>query len=388
MSIIERKGKKGVKYQVNFRYKYHGISKRYIKTFDNKIDAINHETIMKAKLINGSNDIKASKMTIRDIFNEFMDVCSKSYSQNTLYDTEKYFSNRIIPEIGNLNISMFDYNDAQSFFNKFSDKGYESNKSMKKAMNRVFDFAVKNGYMNSNPVKLVDVVGEKDSFVNNASKEEKVINIDDFKNLLISLKAKGSEQRYDCVRYDSYIIALEIGWYLGLRISETLALNKNDFNFNEKTVVINKQIIYKQRKTKDIDVTKILKTDASYAILPIPDELIFYLKEWFDKDRESLKLCHDKNDNYLSPDVFSMQLKRIISSTKECKNLKHFTYHCLRHTLATRLAEMNTSPTDTAFIMRHSSFDVTMANYIHKNNDRLKDIINNVNKGTKVGDNI
>ena len=41
----------------------------------------------------------------------------------------------------------------------------------------------------------------------------------------------------------SYYIPLMIGFYTGLRISETFALTWNDIDFEKKTLTVNKQMV-------------------------------------------------------------------------------------------------------------------------------------------------
>lgn len=380
MSIIEKKGKHGTTFQVNFRYKDHGVSKRYTKNFKSRVEAVNHETLMKAQLINGNTTIARSKITLDSVYNEFLQYGSQSYSENTIYDTKKYYESRIRSNLGMYPIVEIDYSLLQDFFNAFSDKGYESNKNMKKALNRLFVFAIKNDYIKSSPISFVDITGVKQDNLKKAKKKNnKVIAYKDFKRLIDAFDTAGYKKRSDRVRYDSYIIALYIGWFLGLRVSETLALNKNDFDLKNSVVVIDKQLLYKSRRIEEITTTKSLKTESSYSILPIPLELNEILLDWFNKDKESNKLCHDSNNNYISPDVLSLTMSKVINKIDDPNTLKGMTYHCLRHTLATRLTEAGINPTDIAFLMRHSSFDVTMENYVHQNTKRLFNIINSLN---------
>ena len=49
----------------------------------------------------------------------------------------------------------------RAFFNKRSNLGYETNKMVKRAINLALNHAIKVGYINQNPLRLVKISGKK-----------------------------------------------------------------------------------------------------------------------------------------------------------------------------------------------------------------------------------
>ena len=75
-----------------------------------------------------------------------------------------------------------------------------------------------------------------------------------------------------------------IGYYLGLRISEALALNKSDFDITNDTVTINKQLVHNGLKKEEFHTTDKMKTKSSKTILPLPKPLKDVLIQWFEQN--------------------------------------------------------------------------------------------------------
>ena len=96
-------------------------------------------------------------------------------------------------------------------------------------------------------------------------------------------------------------IAIMIGWYAGLRISETFGLTWNDINLDSKTITINKQIVKRNFGT---DIRKAFKekgkkeersawyfqspkTPTSNRTIVVSNDLIKVLKAWKKKQLEN-----------------------------------------------------------------------------------------------------
>lgn len=60
-------------------------------------------------------------------------------------------------------------------------------------------------------------------------------------------------------------IAIMIGWYSGLRISETFGLTWNDINFDRNTITVNKQIV---KRNFGVDVRKAFKEKGKKKSVP------------------------------------------------------------------------------------------------------------------------
>ena len=68
------------------------------------------------------------------------------------------------------------------------------------------------------------------------------------------------------------------------RISETLELRKEDFDFENNTISINRRLEYHLLTKDKLYTTEKLQTSSSKAMIPLTEELKEGLKIWFKKN--------------------------------------------------------------------------------------------------------
>ena len=132
----------------------------------------------------------------------------------------------------------------------------------------------------------------------------------------------------------------------GLRVGEALALTFADIDFHDKTVSVNKNVVFIEGKRIDQDTTK---SAAGVRIVPIPEEVMNLLpKRTDDQDL-----------------VFPYAYSGVRSALRRISNALGFTVtaHLLRHTYATRLEEAGISPKMKQYLMGHASLDMTQNTY-------------------------
>lgn len=367
MSIRKRESKKaknGYVYEVFLTYKEDGITKHYTKRgFPSKKEAEAHETIKKVELQEYGKIRKEITFTFEEVYNEFLELGCDQYQYNTVRNTKNIFNMYLQKDISKYKITQFDYAFLQKYFNTLAqtDNGIEKNKSIKKAINRILNFAVKVDYIKSNPIDLVTVKG-----VEVVSKKEKVIAITDFYRIIEEL------DNVDTFKNQAYSVALQIGLYTGLRVSEALALEKSNFDFINNMIYIDKKLIYQGFTKKEFYVTHQLKSKTSNACIPLADKLKSVLIKWFDVNPYNKAVC-DIDGYYINPNVFGSDIKQI---TKKL-NIE-FHYHMLRHTFATMLVTSKVDIKVAQELMRHSNFNTTMTLYTHINDNMKKQTINDV----------
>ena len=94
MSIRERKGKKGVTYQVYFPYKNElGVTCTYRKGgFKTKREAKTHETLVKAQIEKDGFLKQECNLTLDQVFNDYFElITKKGLSTNTLRNYKKFY---------------------------------------------------------------------------------------------------------------------------------------------------------------------------------------------------------------------------------------------------------------------------------------------------------
>lgn len=171
--------------------------------------------------------------------------------------------------------------------------------------------------------------------------------------------------------------------YMGLRISECIALTKQDIDFKKQKMTINKQF-YRYRVTP----TKNYET----RVLDIPDVLLKLLKE--------LCLQTDTDLVFNSPlipgkhiSVNNMRERHftdIITAVEEelDVDLSGITPHCLRHTHATYLLQNGIPVIAVSKRLGHRDCKTTLNIYNHcmpNDNEKVLNLLNNLSTGTKTG---
>lgn len=170
----------------------------------------------------------------------------------------------------------------------------------------------------------------------------------------------------------------------GLRESECFGLRWKDVNFKNKTLSINKQLLYQDRKWCFCP----LKTKNSYRTINISDNFISYLKKLKKEQDKNKKLygdgyyrcfvterLHRNRENY-------MEVTDLICVKENGEMLTHnsekflskiirddldipFKFHNLRHTYATILAESGISPRYVQEMLGHAKLEFTLKYYTH-----------------------
>lgn len=158
--------------------------------------------------------------------------------------------------------------------------------------------------------------------------------------------------------------AFEILYWCGIRIGEPLALTAEDFDFEKKTLRINKS--YQHIKGKDVITTP--KTRKSNRVLTLPDFL------------------SDEMQDYISRLPYLKIDDRIFTITKSglhhemdrgCREtgVKRIRVHDLRHSHITMLIENGYSAKDVGSRAGHSAERITFK-YAHAYAEKGKEMAN------------
>lgn len=182
-----------------------------------------------------------------------------------------------------------------------------------------------------------------------------------------------------------YHILLMIGFYTGLRISETFTLTWDDIDLDNRTLTVNKQIVKRnfgadvqrvvEQKGKIVMVLTTPKTAASNRTVKFGETLYKALKDEKGNDMKRIipiqkcvssplqrvhMVCVAENGQYTSTDSFKF-CSRVIH--KEL--LLAFDYHSLRHTHATLLIENGADVKDVQTRLGHTNIETTLQTYVH-----------------------
>ena len=163
---------------------------------------------------------------------------------------------------------------------------------------------MKSGYVRENPMPLVKLhIKPKPTEDKEVYTLDK-IELDALLEKIIIVDNHCPRKDYTQFNYYSYAVALFIGWYTGLRVSETFGLRKEDFDFENNTIKIQRRLEYNGLKKKDLYTTEDLKSKNAKATIPMVSKLREGMLKWFEKNPYEkvniYSLCHLRNvDRFL-----------------------------------------------------------------------------------------
>lgn len=363
MAIRKLPSKKyGFTYQVDVKYKDpYGITQRHVKSgFRSKREARHHEASVLERASTSVILPKAMGKTLNDVFEEYMDVEGKlKYAPSTKVYYNDTYREYVKDDFGKMPIESINYVNMQKNINVLAKRyNYPTLKNIKKVYAVAFKYAIRVGYVGDNPVP--DILLPNKPL---AKAEVQTIFDEDFKRLvegvIKSTDSNNYRARNAVFNYRAYGMALIIGRYAGLRVSEVLGLKKSDFDLENKQLTVQRRVEYARKHSKDIYLTDVLKTQSSKGRVEISGILCDYLKEWFAYNPYDLVICDYKGD-LVYP--FSMY-DRIRKVANELDIDFHF--HMLRHTYATELMRAGANPIVVRDLLRHSRVNTTWNVYTH-----------------------
>lgn len=315
----------------------------------------------------------------------------KKTSYDTILDSIRLY---VIPELGNYQLTQLTPTILQEHINNMSKK--YSLRTVKKAfdvLNGSLDYALKMDYININP--MTKVIKPTESGV--AVKKKKILFLDNEDlNVLYNeskrlntkeFRINGSVGKpvYGVIANQIILIA-----YTGLRISEALALKWSDYNENDKTLTISKNLVLviDRNKNSETYMKKIYelqendgKTVNSIRQLPLCDRAI-----------EQLAIIKSKNKSVSENDfIFQTSTGKHPSQANMTRTLSSMLLrsggkvekcglHALRHSYGSYLLSKKVDLKTISVLLGHSDFRLTAQIYLDVTNQQLVDAVDVLNK--------
>ena len=357
--------KNGFTWRVGFYYlDQFGNKQRYTKGgFATKKEAkeFGEKEITKIRSNCGVN--YKSKKTFSQVFEEYMNVEGEyKYSESTKLYYWNCYENHIRKGIGQVKITDLNYVSVQKFFNSIEGNGKATNKNIKKVFSVTFKHALKSGYIKENPIPMIELRGQ------DTSKEQKTITYEQLEMLVDSLLTT-KQGRKPTFTTHSIVMVLYIGYFLGLRKSETLALHKSDIDFENNFVYVDKRLEYQGLKRSEYFITTKLKTKGSKAKIPLCKPLKNILLQWFKYSPYDLICCRE-DGTFLTPGDIDF-----VCRSHSKKLGFDFRVHMLRHAFVSNLVENGTNIKTVSELARHTDVRTTLQVYTQVSEKTLVDAI-------------
>lgn len=304
-----------------------------------------------------------------EIFSERVETTTRMVGAYALYDL-------LIPQMDyDIKVRYVNSDYLDTVLEKAAKISASSGNKAREILNLAFKDAVVGGYTKTNPV-----TGTKPY---KRQKPKIIVLGKDKVKLLLGAASK-----------TNWYLEILLGLFCGLRKGEILGLKFSDFDFENSTVYINRQIAsdpkIKKGSGSKIDeyglVEREPKTSNSYRTLRVPEAVMAEVM----KRQQLIEVNRLRQGvQYLDRDYISCQENGRLHSaaalnnalTKLCSrnSLPHLTVHGLRHMYATILLEMNVPLIKISALLGHSSVHTTFEYYceVMDENENILAFMNN-----------
>lgn len=298
--------------------------------------------------------------TYLDVYNLWVKQYEKTVEESTFIKTTGIFRNHILPIMSNYKIEKITIDVCQKHVDEWANKLKHFQKVRSYAA-KVLNFAIKRGYIQTNPFDYVDMpVALKKKQASMEEEEENFYTREELIEFLSCFEKEKNVKAYTLFR----LLA-----FSGMRKGEALALTWKDIDFIGNKIHINKAI---SRGKGNKLYLKSTKTGVARTIA-MDSSTLDIMKEWQKKQKEDyFKLgFNTKSPNQL---VFSNECNEFLQPTKTRKwiiqvqkkyNLKSITTHGLRHTHCSLLFEAGAKIKEVQVRLGHTDIQTTMNIYAH-----------------------
>lgn len=282
-----------------------------------------------------NNPTLFSKKSFGEIKRLWWETYTKRVTHKTTINTHIYRMKALEP-LDNLEIADIKLFQVQKLFDSF-EYSWSFKNGCKSVLSMIFDFALKNDFIDSNKIKFVEI-----------GKKEKIIERRIFTKDEIEILWSNSKEPY------VYIVLILI--YTGMRIGEFMNLKNNEIDLIKRSLKINES-----------------KTENGLRTIPISSKIYDLIKDNMIPGQEYF--LKGDTTTQLSYSTFKPRFQKLLKRL----GIESHTIHDTRHTFATLLNNANANPTSITLLVGHSDFAMTENIYTHKTTEELRKAVELIN---------
>lgn len=295
-------------------------------------------------------------MTYQQAFEEWWAVHSKTIKPSSQNTTFLKFKKHILPKFGPIKLKEITPSYCQKVINELAEQ-IKSVHDYKMHANQVFKYAVRKGYLVTNPMEHVEIPKQEEEFLAESEKKRNFWTKDEVQKFL--RLAKEHMELQDYIMFYMLI-------YTGMRKGELLALEWKDVDLTKRRIRIHQTLFFKNGK----EIFQKVKTYQERTI-SIDDQTAKMLQKWRIQQREMLlKIGQSERPIYVltRPDLRPLRHAHPndkLTSFIKRHGLHPITIHGLRHTHASLLFEAGASVKEVQDRLGHRDIQTTMNIYTH-----------------------
>lgn len=273
----------------------------------------------------------ANQITFKELTELFLEEEKSKIKATTFLEKERRIK-AIYNHFGNYKIGLITRNIIQETLDELSSKLNETTVSLYRShLNQVFKFAIREGFLNNNPVDNTYIKKDR------TSTKEEMLFYEPYEFEILSNYFDDDEIR------DFFTFL----FFMGTRRGEALALNWNDIDFQNNSVSISKTL-HQHKKMGEPYVITSPKTKNSYRNITAPKIVMDLLKRKLNKQ----KICFGFNFDWfvfggikpLCVKLLAKKLKKAVGlANKNGYNLPLIRIHDFRHSHASYLINNKTT---------------------------------------------
>lgn len=334
-----------------------------------------------AELDNNIADFKSLKnkgiiiddknLTVREWALKWLELYKKDKAYNTYICYQRIINTHIIPAFGDMRLSSLKQNHVQKLLNDIVQGGHmRTAELVRLTIQQIIHQALIEEYIYKDITVGLSMPQKQQAKKRSLTEAEK--------NLIQAADLDPKERAF-----------VDLLYYTGVRRGEALALTRDDIDFVNKTISINKNLVMKSNES---EIKPSPKTKAGVRELPIPEKLLKTLISYV-YALDSNYLFTKSDGGLMTNSAFSRLWDNVLDKiniaaggTKYTrKDTRHeggraiqliaddITPHMFRHTYATSLYYSGVDIKTAQYLLGHSSIQMTLDVYTHLDNEKITD---------------